>query len=1492
MAPQILPSVSANAVPNLPEDFREGQVQAIHRYTSTRTRNFNHCDDEIQSEEQEDGKKHSKSSHGHGHAEKPKSIFTAFASAVINFLLMFGLCCAYGMIMFQDSWNDRHRGLGVKMNLSTALVVGLLLSGLSKVKVSIGGPDLNPVVFLGMFVGTISEEIAQEVAMSAEFTYPGGRRLQSCNANEYWQLLESDGLLRSLGSGSKEKVAWCTGTHYQNHMNECDDYHERLRATAIFSVACSSAIMMLIFLVLGKFKLTKFVSYIPTSVMEAFLSCIGYKVFKYALTFCDYDPKQFVPAACVGVTLYFMKAMHVGNPAIVIPSMLLIPLGIFYAIIYSIGGDDGLSPLEQARKDGFMFEYMDNIEFWRIWTDSVGKVDKISIKAWLATLPDLVIMLIVVVLDCLLKLSSTESKLPVKAEKDYEMQLYGLSNLFTTLCGSSVGYMQLKFNVINYGVVGNVIDQRGGALYAMMCGVCFFWSTELFNYLPKCFLGTMLFFAGAGFVAENLWGSKEFLSMVEWLHILIILAVFIITNSLLYAVIVGAILTGCSFIIKYAKVSCIQGRPMVGGEISTSERYPTLVQRLVTHISNSWLLVIRLKGFIFFASAQSMTQFVLTTIESQVDVEEHRRLRYVIFDCELLDGVDASAAKSLNKIKALADSRGVEILWSSCSDSFAKELMRRHTLNDSHSVYRSLNDAVVYVQAMVYKRAKELQELWTRVHPSFKIYHDIMRSRMAFEPFHGILGHDAARFGCPWAYCGRVKLQKGRTVLFEPGEMGRELFLIHSGAVGIFPSRPYSTGPEDEPRPLAVYRHGSFLNMDTMIHSCSRGCAVALEDGEAVFWNEHHFSRISRERPHMLSAIMTAVLMQGAAENSAMVKESELSGQGQGRATQYQDANEVNKHESWDEDLAATKVSDIQDGADEPGPSVIPEELQIQLNGILCAHGLGELGLFDAALPGEETFLPKLPECVLSDIEISFHTFAVASEGRSILQWSSVREALMYAGIFNTNLNDPNGRALTMAEFIELGNEAFMMRLTQRQIEKIKRLFEDSDLDGSGILDAIELSIATKEMLHPNIFMGTLTGIANLWATQGEGLSVEEFIGFMSRMIRKYEHEWYLLCSLRGIVESELRPGASFPRQSTPCDPTLVEQAKHSNQAGVQERIHAALTRPHPQKHLRLISDKGDHVTVDMLVNSSEGKLTLEEAKEMVWAADCCGPSNRADTIDFRLVISILLTSFTAGSKLPPTPRYGPDLCNDAVVAGMAEITPEVLAQCSGDCWDVLASSGINTLVSDFRRGSAGPALFSTYSKTDLIVSEPALCIEEGDGEDVAPRYNTLRARIFYLLEEPSSSTAAGIISVAMGLMIFASVATLVIQPLVSPPDEPVPETDKRIWYGFEIFFTCIFTVEFSLRFAVSTAIGSQTYLGFLKSPMTICDIVAICPFYVEALVDVEREEFRLFRVIRLTRLARVIRIGRLSKTSKLFAPIAMVLTVIWGIYMKTGFNK
>lgn len=1421
------------AIVKASDELSESQAKQLHKATGQLKLKRKALDDE--------GDEHDH----HAHKEKAPSVLTAFAAAVINFLLMFGLCCAYGMIMFEHDWNAQHRGLAVKMNLSTAFFVGLLLAFFSKVPVAIGGPDLNPVVFLGMFISTIAEELAKE----HNLTYPdvGSRRLfeaDECDSSMPEQFL------RFLAA-KKSDVEFCTGSHLLAHAEDCRNYHLELRATAIFAVAFSSAVLGILYFCLGRFKLTGFVSYVPANIMEAFLSCVGYKVFKYALLFCNYEPKQFIPAACIGVPLYFVKALHVGNPAIVIPTMLLVPLAIFYTLLYATGGD-----VASARGDGWFFAEIENAQFYQVWTDSLNLenlssggsfAEHINFKAWSKTFTVFPIMIIVCMLDCLLKLSSTESKLPVKAPKDYEIRVYGASNLVTTLTGSSVGYMQLKFNVINFGVMGNVKDRRGGIFYALLCGICYFWSTDLFNFLPRFFLSTLLFFAGSGFVAENLWGSRKYLSIAEWLQIFFILAIFIFSGSLLYAVIVGGLLAGGQFIVRYARIPSIQGRPQRGYEVVPMERRSLLMQRAIRHASGAQLMVIKLKGFVFFASAQKMTAWVAKQIEAQADLPPFRRMKWLVVECENLDGMDSSALKAMAKVRGIGQANEVQFIWTSMKDDFRKQLQKMDIIQGDSEWFDTFEEALEFTDSIIVERVMFLQNKFELIEPNFEIAHKLACQRDRFDPFKTILPSDAQRFGCPWQFCGRFKIKAFETVLWKPQMRSVDLLLIHSGKVGIYRSIPTDCSGTWRP-PVNTYSHGWFLNRQALLHGSTRDYGVALEDGEVIFWNEFQWSKMVRENPSMASAIMQAVLQQQAydtdlAESSKTVLLPQAPEEAQEEGFQRQTSGETS--------IGGEIPSRFTFSADNlapnsPGPSLESDDLDTQrvsdVNGdgaeiqqimrrLLIAQALDEAGFFVAVPPNEEYNLPKIPPRILEDVNIAFDTYAKAQANSKELKIPSddVAAALRYAGLYYIALHGFTRDSLARTEFTSLCLRALLTPLSQAKATQFREMFRKHhaahpasvELDPTGdTVDRGELVVLFKDLFKFDVPAHHIDGIADVWGqSHGQRIDVESAIAVLSRFLQRHMVD---LCILNGI------------RKLT------------------------------GKTHL----SKGDAITADMLTTAVPS-LNRELADEMIWAADFLNDSFvPGESITVTSLALVLNMSTDLQAELPPPPKL------TDVPGGKRQYVVDV-----DDAW-------VRKAMLDFRHAEQWtPPAKNLEQKTAYEAPEEI-------AEEIEAIPNTWQAKLLLLLDYPESSPAANLISVVMGIMILISVLTLFLEPLISPKNEAIDDVEKSVWFAFELFFTVLFTIEYIVTFAVCNALGTQTRFGFLKEPMRICDFVAVLPFYIDQTIDADQEEFRLFRIARLMRLSRLVRLGRLAKRSATFAPIAMILVVIWGIYMKNGLKE
>jgi len=133
--------------------------------------------------------------------------------------------------------------------------------------------------------------------------------------------------------------------------------------------------------------------------------------------------------------------------------------------------------------------------------------------------------------------------------------------------------------------------------------------------------------------------------------------------------------------------------------------------------------------------------------------------------------------------------------------------------------------------------------------------------------------------------------------------------------------------------------------------------------------------------------------------------------------------------------------------------------------------------------------------------------------------------------------------------------------------------------------------------------------------------------------------------------------------------------------------------------------------------------------------------------------------------------------------------------------------------------------------------------------------------------------------------MIALSVVTIILQPMIDPGDG----SQKAVWLTLDWTFTSVFIVEFVVRWAVCDATGQISHCKFFVLPNNIVDLVAIGPVPLEAILGLDAEEMRLLRLVRLARLGMLARVARIARRTRVAPPTAMVLFVIWGIYMKNS---
>lgn len=306
-------------------------------------------------------------------------------------------------------------------------------------------------------------------------------------------------------------------------------------------------------------------------------------------------------------------------------------------------------------------------------------------------------------------------------------------------------------------------------------------------------------------------------------------------------------------------------------------------------------------------------------------------------------------------------------------------------------------------------------------------------------------------------------------------------------------------------------------------------------------------------------------------------------------------------------------------------------------------------------------------------------------------------------------------------------------------------------------------------------------------------------------------------------------------------------------------------------------------ITSEMLQTSAG--LSSEEAQELLWVADCYdkGPG---ETVDFKMIAAAVFTSNAQQEALPPLP----------VMPERRDIRVDMFPEADSKLVvDIRNLKDTNALVEQMRL--AGLHNFNMMKYDSSLDGAPEVVSEASDASAVetsekAEKPKTFKQKARALLEDPSSSDGAQLLSVIIGVLIVFNVTVMVIEPIVR--DEDATDTEDQVWFGIELAFTIIFFIEYLARLWAANAYGA-TRLSFIKCPLNMCDLCALLPLFLDLAIsamsgeDENNSTFRLLRVTRLTRLARVVRMGRLAKASASFAPIAVIFVVIWGIYLKSG---
>jgi len=638
------------------------------------------------------------------------------------------------------------------------------------------------------------------------------------------------------------------------------DSKDAALATILFLSVASTVAIALTWLFIVRYHLMVVLDFFPVSVVTGFLGCIGYKVVEEAIHIAVgkywYDPaslgfwKLFLPILPLGLPLFLLKRFHIGSPIYVFPFFVVGSIVMFFIIVFGSGLN-----LDDMRNQGWMFEKMESGVFYEQWTEL--KFSLVDMGVVVACIPDILILVLVITLDAFLKLSSTRTELQASyMDIEKELQIAGYQSLVSAACVGTVGYSQIKFNVLNFAIVDDMMDRRPCMFVGVLCGVVWFGGIPLTNFLPRFFLAGLLLYAGLPFLdmVISAWfrlTKKEFCAIIIIVVVNAIAELFV-TWSLLIAVVVGLLLATVIFMVQYSRVSVIRD-VMSGKDFSSTVVRSYGEQSLVERLGIRYI-ILELQGFLFFGTARQVLDWVKKKDEANNALEPHKRLRYIAIDFTHVENMDHSCAKTFYDIMDNILGMGCQLLYVGMNEKVSSKLQDSGVHGSKSKevmIFPDLDHAAEYIEDALLERAS-----WIRLHwllfDSFRKLHTRALLMATYEIFEAVLGSDIGRR--IWRYAEQRKFKKG-DYLCKEGHINHTLFLLQRGKVTSV------TELNGTRKRLHTMRRGAFFNEECLfLDRPVSYSSIAMEDSVVWAIDRTNMKDLEAHDPFLAAEILRNVL--------------------------------------------------------------------------------------------------------------------------------------------------------------------------------------------------------------------------------------------------------------------------------------------------------------------------------------------------------------------------------------------------------------------------------------------------------------------------------------------------------------------------------------------------------------------------------------------------------------------------------------------------------
>lgn len=448
--------------------------------------------------------------------------------------------------------------------------------------------------------------------------------------------------------------------------------------TVLMTVILTSVISGLFFVLIGGFQLSRLVRFIPYPVVGGFVAGTGLLLTQGALGIMLgstpgmsnlgilLEPENlflWVPGLLFGASM--LIASRRSTHFLTYPALLVGMVLIFYLVIWFSGYS-----IQEAREMGWLLGPFPQETLWKPLELSL--LTQVDWRLIASQFTNILAVAVISLVALLLNASALELIAQRDVDLNRELISTGIANIAGGLAGGSVGYHYLGISALAFrmGISSRLVALLG----ASVTGLALLFGASLLSLIPKLMVGGLILFVGLSFLTEWLYDAWFQLPRIDYALVWVILIV-VGAVGFLEGVGTGIAIAIILFVVNYSRIGIIKDT-LTGKSYQSNVERPFEQRQLIKEAGDR-ILILRLQGFIFFGTSQSL----VSQVNERVKDQTRAKLRFLILDFHHVSALDASALFGFVRLKQMAAANQFHLVITE-ADKDIKTRLARNGIHD------------------------------------------------------------------------------------------------------------------------------------------------------------------------------------------------------------------------------------------------------------------------------------------------------------------------------------------------------------------------------------------------------------------------------------------------------------------------------------------------------------------------------------------------------------------------------------------------------------------------------------------------------------------------------------------------------------------------------------------------------------------------------------------------------------------------------------------